>query len=410
MKKTIKLFQKNVNYLVFFILIIVISAEIITLIDFKLGSSRTTLSIEEYAKQVIEKCKNENYKPSCYDKIIPQLMEKPVNMSMEDAFRLTSLVQETDTSYKYCHVLGHALAAQEVKKDPSKWKEVVARIPSGICSNGGIHGGFQERFRTDHFVSEKEINALIPDLKIICEKKESWNPTGLEQASCYHALGHLTMYITNADIDKSISICNVIAKKNGGIDYTQLCYDGVFMQIFQPLEPEDLALIKGKAPTKENLLLFCNKFTGAQRGSCITESWPLFHDLFSSSKNIVQFCSMENSDQIDRCYHAITYVMVPMLNLDSSKITPMCNSFPEKRIAVCFADVAARLIEIDYRNIHQAINVCKEAGNFGDLCFQNLIYNAKFNFHSGSIQNIDLCNTMPDSWKNKCIDFNSLKK
>jgi hypothetical protein len=196
-------------------------------------------------------------------------------ISMEDAFQVTGLVQQEDPTYQYCHVLGHELAAREVKKNPDGWKDVVSRCPSGMCSNGCIHGGFQERFRAESF-TDQQITSIKPDLKVICEDRASWHPTGLEQASCYHALGHLTMYLTSGEVGRSLPLCDELSLKSSVRDYRQLCYDGVFMQIFQPLEPEDFALVHGKQPIKETFGAYCDNYSGTQRGSCISEGWPLF--------------------------------------------------------------------------------------------------------------------------------------
>jgi hypothetical protein len=196
--------------------------------------------ISELAKQMVDRCKTSKFTQTCYDKEIPKLMDNPTNLSMENAFAVTRIVQDIDKSFPYCHVLGHELSAKEVNKDPSKWKDVVSRCPSGTCSNGCIHGGFQEKFRAES-LTDAQVQQVLPDLKTICEDRDNWHPTGLEQASCYHALGHLTMYLTRADTTKSSSLCNTIAQKSDGRDFRHLCYDGVFMQIYQPLEPEDFS-------------------------------------------------------------------------------------------------------------------------------------------------------------------------
>jgi hypothetical protein len=214
------------------------------------------------------------------------------------------------------------------------------------------------------------------------------------------------MYITNANINKSIDVCNTISKKADGRDYSQLCYDGVFMQIFQPLEPEDFALVKGKQPTRGTLPSFCNEFTGTQRGSCITESWPLFKDLFDSPQNMVKFCQMETDDQKSRCYHAFDYIMAPMMNFDLDKISPLCEGMPTGELkGSCFSDVASRLIEVDYRNIDKSVAACKKGEPYDseNICYKTLVVYANYNFHAGSKEFYEMCNAMPEPWKTQCL-------
>ncbi|MDP3778757.1 MAG: hypothetical protein Q8R30_01755 [bacterium] len=360
-------------------------------------------SLESYANDILKTCAQAGYRPSCYEKEIPLLMDV---ISMEQAFEVIRIVQDKDPSYQYCHVLGHNLSAREVKKDPSKWKEVLTRCPSGVCSNGCLHGGLQERFRAESF-TDAQVEQLKPDLETLCEAKQGWHPTGLEQASCYHALGHLTMYITNADINKSLNLCRVLSIKQDGRDFSHLCFDGAFMQIYQPLEPEDFALVKGKQPTKQTVGDFCAPYQGAERGSCRSESWPLFVDILQTPGGIIAICSPLHNDpaEEDRCYSALFYVITPRLNFDAAAITAFCQKLPEQRGGQCFANAASRMIETDYRNTNKAADLCMAAARAGsgDQCFQEMLTYSVYNFHVGSSESLELCSRLPKPWNDKCL-------
>lgn len=384
-------------------LALIIGGELIVLFSPGLSTiwKGSNLPLEAYAKRVLAACKDAEYRPSCYDREIPKLMD---DISMEDAFKVTWLVQEEDGEYHYCHVLGHALSAKEVKKDPSKWKEVVSRCPSGMCSNGCIHGGFQERFRTDH-LTDAQVNDIKGDLKIICEDRPNWHPTGLEQASCYHALGHLTMYLTAGDIAKSLALCADIAIKEDKRDFSQLCFDGAFMQIFQPLEPEDFALVKGKQPTKEQLPAFCDAYQGKHRASCLSESWPLFFDELQTPKGLVDFCSRTQPEERNRCYSALFYVLTAQFKFEIPPIRDYCTGLPQEVKGLCFANAASRMIETDYRNIDKAEQLCNEAKAQGvdTQCYDELLFYSSYNFHPQSAEFLHLCNGLPEPWRSKCL-------
>ncbi len=362
---------------------------------------QTQSQLAKYANDLVNKCKNEKYKPSCYDTEIPKLMDY---ISMEEAFKVTSIVQDEDKSYPYCHVLGHKLAAREIDKDPSKWKDVVSRCPSGVCSNGCIHGGFQERFRAENF-TDQQIQALKPDLINLCEDREAWHPTGLEQGSCYHAIGHLTMYLTSADIKKATALCEEIGIKKDGRDFSSLCFDGAFMQIYQPLEPEDFALIKGKEVTKEVVSSFCSQFGARQKASCISESWPLFSPEIETPQGLINFCSMEEISQQSRCFEGMLYVLTAEFNFESQKIHDFCLGLPNNRQARCFADSASRMIETDYRNIDKSVEFCSNSQTEANkqVCFAELVKFSTFNFHVNSPEFLKLCNALPGNWKTQCL-------
>lgn len=373
-------------------------------ISYGASSKKVTITpelLQTYAKNIVEVCRSEAYRPACYDREIPKLTDK---ISMEQAFQVTSLVQEKDPSYTYCHVLGHELSAQEVRKDPASWKDVVSRCPSGLCSNGCIHGGFQEKFRAETF-TDQQIAEVLPDLKTICEDRDTWHPTGLEQGSCYHAVGHLTMYLTGADINKSLLLCDQAAKKSAQRNYTPVCYDGVFMQIFQPLEPEDFALVKGKEQTKDTVSSFCDNFSEVPRAHCWNESWPLFYKEILTPDGLVRHCSRLTGALEDRCYNGLFFVVTAQNNLSSEKMLTFCSGLPQNRRGSCFGGSAARMIETDYRNIAKAVDFCGRAQSADpdQGCYQELVRYSTYNFHARSPQFYELCNALPETWQEKCL-------
>jgi hypothetical protein len=359
-------------------------------------------AIARYAEEVIATCSKDSYPPRCYDVEIPKLMDR--GLSMEDAFKVTTAVQDRVDNYFYCHVLGHNLSAKETAKDPSAWTEVVARCPTGMCSNGCLHGAAQERFR-EEALSPEEIEALIPELATICEPEGNRDFTGLEQASCYHSLGHLNMYISAADIDVATGVCDRIAKK-GQADYTQTCYEGAYMQIFQPLEPEDFALVEHiPAKTIPDAEKFCDQYSGERLSACHRESWPLYRESIDEPAGLAHFCSLVPDAQSEqRCYNAMFYVLTAQFNFDMSRIEPLCIGLPEKRMAQCFGNAASRLIETDYRLIPDAIALCKtaDAHGVGARCYDELLFYSTFNFHVGSDAFNTLCSSLPEPWSTTC--------
>lgn len=359
-------------------------------------------NIQQFAKNILKQCEQSNYRPGCYDKIIPLLMDQ---LTMEETFSVTKIVQANDKKYPYCHVLGHELSASEVRRDPENWKKVVSRCPSGTCSNGCLHGGFQERFRKESLSTQAEINQVIPDLKAVCEKREAWDPTPLEQGSCYHALGHLTMYITDATITKAIPICDEIAIKDDGRDLRQVCYDGAFMQLFQPLDPEDFALARGKQATKENINDFCGQHTPLAQASCINESWPLFLNEIKTPTGLEKHCTMVVDPSLQkRCYESLFYILTVQFEFDSNKIGQFCNNLPQTLQSSCYATSATRFIETDFINIPKAVALCKMTSNVTtqSACYNELIKNTTFSFHPNSEEAKATCDALPTPWKEKC--------
>ncbi len=386
--------QKIHTYTLFSILLILLVA------GFFFSYSETENTIAYRAESIIESCRDASYRPSCYDVEIPKLMDSGI--TMEEAYEVTRYIQSKDEDYFYCHVLGHNLSAKETAKDPSKWKDVVTRSPSGMCSNGGIHGAFQERFRAES-LPDSDIQELEPILGDICHTREGWNPTQLEKATCTHALGHLSMYVTGGNIQRSVALCERVAVKN----LVQICFDGAFMQIFQPLEPEDVGLVEDIAPTTpEEAGIFCSQFEGFALGSCHSESWPLSYTEIITPHGLEAFCSIvSDTYQKDRCYNALFYVVTAQFGLDTEKSIDFCSGISEERQGRCFANSASRFIEVDWSNIEKSVSLCVAAKEFGvsNECFNELLLYSTYNFHPNSKEFFSLCKSLPREWQQICL-------
>ncbi|MBI3486150.1 hypothetical protein HY025_04395, partial [Candidatus Daviesbacteria bacterium] len=55
------------------------------------------VTLEEHANTVFTKCEKSIYHPSCFDVEIPKLMDSPTNLSMEESFAVTKIIQDKDT-------------------------------------------------------------------------------------------------------------------------------------------------------------------------------------------------------------------------------------------------------------------------------------------------------------------------
>lgn len=395
------LFKKNK---IFLLVLVLVSVTVGGLLAWQ-KNDHTTASYVALAKEIVVACQTSEYHPSCYDEEIPKLMDR--GYSMEDAFEVTRVVQQIDNSYQYCHVLGHYLSARETAKDPDKWKDVVARAPLGVCSNGAVHGAFQERFRAES-MKDSSLDEIEAELQGVCEPREGWQPTLMGQATCTHALGHLTMYVTAADIDASLELCNRLLEPNDRDTLRQLCYDGAFMQIYQPLEPEDIALIQGKeVETKEASLKFCSQFSGAPKGSCISESWPLYREELDDPDTLPLICDRASFDdwQHERCMSGVFYVAMAQSNLSVDWASGFCSEMTEEYRGMCFGNSASRLIEVDSRNVEKALTLCEAATAAGaeEACFDELLKYSGYTFAVGSPEFYELCEGLPEPWQSRCL-------
>lgn len=374
--------------------------------DVQTAEKIVAADIEGYADIMIDRCKDATYRPTCYEQEVPKLVEE---MPSEEIFNVIRAIRSKDREYLYCHVLAHDLGTYEVSLDPNNWLDVIAKGPTdGMCSNGFSHGALVARFN-DGDMSEEEFDYALNGLSIACEEREGYDPTDLAKAICYHGVGHVLIHMTEADVASSILSCDQVGLKSDGRDYRKLCTEGVYMQLFQPLEPEDYALIDQLpyAPSRENLEQFCseNSKTEEQYGACWREAWPFFGDDIYNSEGLTQYCThLTEGEQRDLCFIS-AFTINGRHNLGNvEKMAATCNGLPQQYQGQCFARGANAFPEEDPGLVENAVDMCSRATNedAADECYAFLANVASFNFHPSSEAFENLCSALPDRWQDTC--------
>jgi len=368
----------------------------------------STTSLEAKADAIVRGCATEAYPPSCYDTEIPKLMDR--GLSMEDAFQVVRLVTERvkdePNNYFFCHVVAHALSAKETAKDPSAWSSVLGRCPVGMCSNGCLHGVAQERFRGDVLTPE-ELASALPELAEACSSDVHGEFTLLEHAACRHALGHLAMYVTGADVPRALAACKRMTEGEP-IHFLRTCDEGVFMQLYQPLDAEDEALVRDVAPhSAEEAKVYCTDFDGPARSACNTESWPLQDwRSFTTPDVLATFCALTPDPAwTSRCYNDMFAAFASIVAYDYERIVSTCTAFPEEWKGQCFANAASYSIETDYGLVDTAVALCDaaEKEGVGPRCFEELLFYSAYNYKEDSPEFRAFCTVLPEPWQTRCF-------
>ena len=363
-------------------------------------------SDEALAREEVFLCRGsvgEEKKEICYQKNVPQLMDQ--GLSMERAFTVLMRVLTLDPGYQSCHVLAHLLASREVAKDPSKWKDVIVRAPMAICGSGALHGAFQERFSVESLPNATAAT-LGPMLDGVCDARPGWNPTFLDRSSCMHGMGHLFVYVTNADVKKSVALCDALAKRPD-FDFRQTCFEGVFMQLYQPLEPEDKTLIHAIEPALEHPQTFCAQFTGMAHNACVKESWPDVPGSASDPKVFEALCDqLSEPGAIQYCASGLMYPVIEVLHYDVPTVEAFCGGLKDQDLRnICWARTASKFVWADWRNVPEALSICVAAPTASkDACWKELMTYAYEGMPKDSPQAKALCGGMPDPYKGECTN------
>lgn len=355
------------------------------------------------ADEIVAKCKEDPQgSATCYEKEIPKLYPA---QSIAHIIKLVHEVRAKDPSYQFCHVLAHKLGEAVVAEDPAEWLKAFPLNPTdGLCSNGFIHGIIVGRFRDD-VLDEESLEKTIPDFQRACEPREDWQPSSLDQAICYHGLGHLFMFITNADISKSLAVCDRVSVSATG-NFERVCREGVFMQIYQPLEPDDFALLEllPEKPTLGNYRRLCSKYDDLDEGACLREAWPLYGRDVMTGVKVQEFCSGQpNEAETRACYESASAIIGRMsLGMTNNK-GESCSYFPERYKHICFVTTAQAAIEEDRTAVKDAIRLCNNAGSASSQCLKEIAGRASFFFPRGSPQYAQFCGQFPAEIQTVCL-------
>ena len=191
---------------------------------------------------------------------------------------------------------------------------------------------------------------------------------------CYHGMGHLYMFITDADIPKALSLCEATAESDTG-DFRRVCREGVYMQIYQPLEPDDFLLIEQMEvkPTKETVREFCARYERDEyEGACLRESWPFFREEVLAGSGIERFCAGQpNPNEEIACFES-AFTLLGRTSLGT----------PERVLAAC-AEAGERWRSMCYE--YSAITIIEEDRDAGEAL-------------------VDFCNSAPDGYRNECLE------
>ena len=390
---------------------IIILVIIVTLITKMIWSSSVTepkqnKNITTYATDIVRSCANADYVPFCYEKTVPNLLAE---LTTNQVFEVIREIRRIDFDYLFCHVLAHEIGTYEVSLDPDNWIDALAKGPAdGLCSNGYAHGAILARFNKEYLTPE-QLRLIEPELAIACEDRPGFKPTNLHKAICYHGLGHVLIHLTNADIPRALTTCKTITIKLDGRNYLHVCQEGVYMQLFQILEPEDEALIDSLPikPERENITEFCtvNSRNDTEYGTCWREAWPLFRAELESAPGIVVYCGqLTESQGLDDCFVAAATINGRSNLNNPDKMSTVCDGLPQKHRAECYARGANAFLEEDPLLVPEAVAFCgrPEDTTVSDYCYGFIANLATFNFHPQSPPHLRLCELLPSAWYNTC--------
>jgi hypothetical protein len=340
---------------------------------------------------------------ACYESEVPKMYP---SLTVSQLFEIVRGIRAADPAYQFCHVLAHKIGERVVAEDPETWLSAIPLNPSdGFCSNGFIHGIIGGRFRAD-VLDEKTIHALLPDFRLACEAHDNWKPSDLDKAICYHGIGHLYDFITNADLERALALC----EETVPAPFRRVCIEGVFMQIYQPLEPDDFELVKQMRvkPTEQTVRSFCASFKEPEYvGACLRESWPM-HPGMLDGTGARAYCADQPNEELEhRCYQGAFSVIGRLVLANPDDQARACDTVPSEYRVMCYSVVADTILEEDRNATREGIAFCGRLdGAENTECLRYITEAATFNLGTQSKAYARFCDALPEEIRAMCAQQN----
>ena len=371
------------------------------------GEYRAGDSIREHARTFVDNCKDVDVETACYINEVIKLMEVA---SMEETFDVIRMGQQEDERLLVCHTIGHVVGETEVKKDPDKWVEVISRCPDFTCSDGCPHGAVIGKFDTDN-LSEDEIEQAKADLANACGYDGNEENLTPPMYKCIHGVGHLFMFLANADIEESLRLCKTIEDNTQAAAYSA-CSEGVFMIMYQPLGPDQEDLVRGLAPTVDTIDEFCTQYEGVDMESCYNEGFVTLQGGVLNQEIVEDHCDYSDDPVVvETCLEVLHmvaakhHIVSDILRL--SDYVDYCNDASTDEIKEnCIQSGVIKILQQDVLFVDKVLEICELSDGIGlrEHCLDVLAGYFPRTFLPGNHNEGDVyCSALPEGWVDTCM-------
>ena len=363
-------------------------------------------SLEEYAQIMLDRCADLETKEACYLNEVSQLMDI---ISLEEAFEIIRIAQESDSWLMVCHTIGHVIGQKEVEKDPDNWVEIIGRCPDFTCSDGCPHGAVIGRFGGDQ-LSQKDAQQAKEELSTACGYDGIEDHLTPRMYKCIHGVGHLIMFLAEADIEESLAICKSVSAGDDNSAYAA-CSEGVFMIMHQPFGPDQEDLVEGLAPTFNQIDEFCGKYEGIALESCYNEAFPTIGGGVLDQSVVEDYCKYSDNIEVqDRCLEVLHMVAAKQFlvsdNLTLEDLVDYCGDASTDKVGRnCIRSGAVKVLQQDPAFLDRVVDMCLQAEGigYGQACFNEISDYFPRTYLVGNESALnEYCSVLPDDWQAVC--------
>jgi hypothetical protein len=244
----------------------------------------------------------------------------------ELAYTLSVLehLQATEARSNGCHFIGHVVGEEEVKKDPGRWEETIAKLPVTQCTGGFLMGALEA-----HKELDKTFVLNAQTIPVICNRVLNHTQQLGSDQTCIHTTGHLLLIEKLGAVPKAIDECSQLQSF-----FIYECSSGVFMENIYRRNLHDHGIglpLEWNAMTMEQQQRLCLEYIAVQGQACWRELSHMFVDMAErDAEKVYMMCNnAPEQNFIDSCYLHAVHVMVLTEKNSSFAIEKACAKFED---------------------------------------------------------------------------------
>lgn len=209
------------KYLIGLSLILICIAEVLILQIF--NNSSKVIPSQSDSQQIVKKLKQCEYslnRHTCLKELAQQFLKQ---YTLEYISKIMKDYEQEVGVFDTCHETSHYLGQIEYQKIKDM-KQMFQRCDH-FCLDGCFHGAVEGYFISKNVsLDDRNFDAIGGEVGKICGARENYDSQEL-YITCFHGLGHATMYIADYDIFSALKLCDNAL----GFEEQELCYTGVYM-------------------------------------------------------------------------------------------------------------------------------------------------------------------------------------
>ena len=370
------------------------------------SSKKLAPNAEVYAKKLLNDCKDEIQKRSCYFAHFKNLSE---NNDFSISFNVLRELQKIDSSVEYCHTIAHEIGYKAAVRTPNSWEKLVKGIDIQACTYGFLHGiieGLASANKGNFTLTKESITTLCSKVVVLSRGTAT---DAINERMCAHIMGHLLVLQSADSIDIPISTCKQLDPNSQAE-----CSQGAFMEH----DFKDVLRIHGLAKeivwTQDNvgqLENMCSHYSGPIGSECWKALSHAYMQIAKGDYNkIYALCSSRAPKEYqESCYFAGSYDLVLQMLSGFYSVDDMgklCSPYSSTPIEMnkCMKAIAEYVIWSSPLSAGRFKKFCSDTKSSSKISCYSIYGKAISDYISPKSQK-ELCQKIEPQYINACLNI-----